>query len=140
MAKLRPTFPQLKAEASKIGPEAVQVIESLESKCIRVIQIQSEVKTLNEEQGYTDQYSHLRHPGLRDEVEKEMIRLNIFDGIQIEDFDVDLITGRGPDWVDPIELLRLGVTDEIINKATRFGKPWTSIRVQRRRSGKNKEA
>lgn len=131
MAKVRPTFKQLRESASKIGPEAVEVLDKMEVKCIRLIQLLSEVKELEKEIGYTDQHSGERHKGLRDEVEKEFIVYNLFDGIQIEDFVLSPITGSGPDWVDPIELLRLGVPDETIKAATRPGRGWTSVRVQK---------
>ena len=135
MAKVRPTFNQLRGEAAKLGlQDRFYILDELEKKIIRVIQIQSQSKELKEEEGYTDPYSGERHPGLRDEIERQFIVLNIFDGIQVEDFDVDLVSGKGPDRIDPIELLRLGVPDEIIKKATRIGKDWTALRVQRRKT------
>lgn len=138
MAKLRPTFKQLREAAikEKLGIEVFQQIDDLEAKCIRVIQIQAQMKELDAEQGYMDQYTGKRHPGIRDEIEKQFIILNMFDGMKIEDYDIDLVCGKGPDWVDPIELLRLGVPDEVIKKATRVGKGWTAIRCQKRQTRK----
>jgi len=139
MAKARPTFKQLREEAAKAGLEdALPRLDELEQRIIRVIQIQAAIKEMEAEQGYTDQYTGKRHPGLRDEIEKEFIRLNMFDGMKVEDFDVDLVCGKGPDYIDPIELLRLGVKDEIINAATRKGRGWTAIRVQQRQKKEKK--
>ena len=134
----RPTFHRLMQAATKSLPpdqalEAINRIAKLEHMCIRLIQIQTEIKQLETEAGYTDQHSGERHPGIRDEIEKEFIKLNMFDGVQIEDYIVIPQTGSGPNWVDPIELLRRGVPDEVITAATREGRGWTSVRVQRKK-------
>jgi len=140
MAKDRLTFRQLRKEATKLGLEdSLPWLDELEQKIIRVIQIQAQLKELEAEQGYMDQYSGKRHPGLRDEIEKEFIRFNIFNGMKVENFDVDLVSGKGPDYIDPIELLRLGVPDATIKAATRVGRGWTAIRVQQRRTRDSKK-
>lgn len=146
MAKIRPTFELLRAELTHDKDlddaqkaEGMQILASLEAKCIRLIQIQDEMNKLKVEAGYTDEYSGQRHPGLRDEVERQFIIFNLFDGIKIEDFDITLQTGKAPDRIDPIELLRNGVTDAQINASTREGKGWTTIRCQRRRGQEDQE-
>lgn len=136
MAKARPTFKQLRESIARevhgatMQADALSILNDLEAKCIRLIQIQQEVRELEKEAGYTDPHSGQRHPGIRDEIEREFIILNMFDGVQIEDFIVIPQTGSGPDYIDPIELLRLGVPDETIKAATRKGRGWTSVRVQ----------
>lgn len=138
MAKDRPTIKQLKNAAQQdIGPDAVKALEEMESKIIRLIQALADMHELEKEIGYTDQHNGKRHPGIRDEVERLLIKYNCFDGVQIEDFICYPVTGSGPDIIDPIELLRLGVDDAIIKKATRPGKGWTSVRVQRIKTKKH---
>lgn len=147
MAEIRPTFELLRAQLTHETDldddqkaAGMQIIADLEAKCIRLIQIQDEMNKLKDEAGYTDEYSGKKHPGLRDEVERQFIIFNLFDGVKIEDFDVTLQVGKAPDRVDPIELLRQGVTDAQIKAATKEGKGWTTIRCQRRKTQEDKHA
>lgn len=140
-AKQRPTFEILRAELANDKSlsmeqieEGFRIIADMEAKCIRLIQIQEEQKKLQEEAGYTDDHGH-RVPGLKDAVERLFVKYDLFDGVKIEDFSVIIQTGKGPNLVDPVELLRLGVPDDVIKRATREGRGWTTIRVQRSRKG-----
>jgi hypothetical protein len=113
-------------------------IDDMEAKVIQLIQLRDEEKALKEKIGYTD-WDGTKHPGLSDEIEKLFVKYNLYDGVKVEDFNVSIVCGSAPDWIDKIELLRLGVTEDVIQRATRVGKGWTAVRCQRIQSKDRKK-
>lgn len=136
--KAQVTFELLRAETVNLPDlsddgkkEILRRIDDMEQKVIRLIQLRAQEKEVKEEIGYRD-WDGTVHRGLSDEVEKLLIKYDLYDvGIKVEDFNVGIVTGSSPDWIDKIELLRLGVTEDIIQRATRPGTGWTSVRCQR---------
>ena len=140
MSKQRPTLRDLRAAAVLMAAKHtdtryVDRIDELEQSLIRLIQIQDEIKKLEAERGYTDNSTRERHKGLTDKVEELMLRYDLFDGVQIEDYIAYPHAGRA-EWIDERELLRLGVTDTIINQAKR-SKQWSTVMI--RKLGSSKE-
>lgn len=128
MQKKRPTIQSLRARPEVFKPAQV---EELEKDAIRLIQIQDEMNELRDEEGYTD-YAGTRHPGVRDRLELALVGMNLFSGVELEDFSIYLTSGKAADRVDPVELLRLGVSDTIIKAATVEGKAWTAVTCRRK--------
>jgi hypothetical protein len=128
MAKTRPTI----ASLYTFPGIAVEAVGRLERDVIRLIQLQDEQRTLEAEEGYTDRATGERHPGVRDRIEQALIGLSLFDGVEIEDYTIFLSSGKGPDRIDRLELLRLGVSDDIIKQATVSGKAWQSVTCRKK--------
>jgi hypothetical protein len=96
---------------------------------VRLIQIQSEMKALEEERGYTDS-DKKRHPGLADELEDLYVKYDV-QGIRVEDFQAIQKAGSRY-WIDRNLLLAEGVTPDQINAAT-MESHWTGIEVRKDR-------
>jgi hypothetical protein len=108
----KPTIDELRLRRD-IPPETVEEIERL---MIRLVQIKDEIHKLEAEQGYTETYTKIRHPGLQDQLENLLIKHSL-PGVKLSEY-----TGLWARWsysrIDGILLSNLGVDGQTITQAT----------------------
>ena len=121
----KPTLAELRA----MGDEIIRprIVDRLEEISVRLIQIQTQTKEMQEEEGYTDS-SGVRHRGLRDELE-ELLETYELNGLQVEDYTVYRMAG-GLEWLDKTALLNAGVSPEQIIQGM-LSTTWTAVGIRK---------